>query len=146
MRLSREQGIEIAHAHASAEKRGDLAATLATLDPEPVYEFQPSGRVIRGMHSVRAYYENFFRSFQPKIASFELRSEWVTDEGLGQEFWIDVRTPEGPVERHCVMGILLFGERGLAGERIWASDRLLSLMVGEVYARAERTALAGGAQ
>lgn len=144
MRLSREKGIEIAHAHADAEARGDLAATLATLDPEPVYEFQPGGRTIRGMEPVRAYYDNFFKSFQPKIASFELRSEWVTDEGLGQEFWLDVRTPEGSVERHCVMGILLFGERGLAGERIWASDRLLSLMVGEVYERAQRLPRAGG--
>ena len=135
--------IEIAHRHAAAEASGDLAATLATLDPEPLYEFQPAGLVLRGLPAVRVYYEHFFSTFQPTIAAYELRSEWVNDEGLGQEYWIELRLPDGGSERHAVVGILLFGAEGLAGERIYASDRLLRAMFGPAHALAEPIAGSG---
>lgn len=137
MTRSREELVEVAHRHAAAEAGGDLAGTLATLDPDPVYEFEPAGLLLRGLPAVKAYYEHFFATFQPRIAGYELRGEWLNDEGLGQEYWIDLRTPAGGVERHAVIGILLFGERGLRGERIYASDRMLRTMFGPAYALAE---------
>ena len=39
-----EQALAVAHAHAAAEALGDLTTTLATLDDDPVYEFQPAAR------------------------------------------------------------------------------------------------------
>jgi hypothetical protein len=138
---SREEWIEIAHRHAAAEAEDDLAGTLATLDPDPVYEFEPVGLVLRGMPAVRTYYEHFFATFEPRIAGFTLRSEWVTDEGLGQEYWIDLRLPDGGTQREAVVGILLFGEQGLRGERIYASDSMLRTMLGPAHGLARpRTA------
>jgi hypothetical protein len=134
---SREELVAIAHRHAAAEAEGDLAGTLATLDPDPAYEFEPAGLLLRGLPAVKVYYEHFFATFQPLIAGYELRGEWLNDEGLGQEYWIDLRTPMGGVERHAVIGILLFGERGLRGERIYASDRMLRTMFGPAWALAE---------
>jgi hypothetical protein len=134
---TREELIAIAHRHAAAEADGDLAGTLATLDPDPVYEFEPAGLLLRGLPAVRTYYEHFFATFQPRIAGYELRSEWQNDEGLGQEYWIDLRTPEGGTERHAVIGILLFGREGLRGERIYASDRMLRTMFGPAFTLAE---------
>jgi hypothetical protein len=134
---SREELIAVARAHAAAEARDDLAATLATLDPEPVYELQPVGRVLRGMAAARRYYEHFFPRFRPLVAGYELRGEWVTDEGLGQEYVITLRVPGGGSERHAVIGILTFGARGLAGERVYASERLLRLMFGPAYEKSE---------
>jgi hypothetical protein len=96
----REELIEIARSHAAAEGRNDLDVTLATLEGEPVYELQPVGRVLRGKVAARAYYDHFFAHFRPLVQGFELRGEWVTDEGVGQEYVIAVRTPEGSVERH----------------------------------------------
>ncbi len=129
----REEMIELAHAHAAAEGSGDLDATLATLEPDPVYELQPEGRALRGMEAVRRYYEHFFTQFQPMVEGYELRSEWVTDEGVGQEYIIHVRLPDGRREDHAIIGILVFGKRRLAGERLWAGERLLRLMMGPVY-------------
>jgi len=134
---SREELIAIAHRHAAAEANGDLAGTLATLDPEPVYEFEPAGLLLRGLPAVKTYYEHFFATFQPLIAGYELRGEWLNDEGLGQEYWIDLRAPEGGTERHAVIGILLFGDQGLRGERIYASDRMLRTMFGPAFPLAE---------
>jgi hypothetical protein len=123
----------IARAHAAAEGRNDLAATLATLEPEPLYELQPVGRVMRGMAAARCYYEHFFAHFRPLVVDHALRGEWVTGEGLGQEYTITLAAPDGRVERHPVIGILTFGERALSGERVYASERLLRLMFGPAF-------------
>jgi hypothetical protein len=132
--MSRDEKVQVALAHAAAESDGDLERTLATLDPEPVYELQPVGLEVRGMDGARAYYEYFFANFLPLVESYELRSEWLNDEGLGQEYVMMVRDPaSGEVRPHPIIGILLFGETGLAGERLYASDALLELMFGPVY-------------
>jgi hypothetical protein len=129
--VSREQKVQVALAHAAAEAGNDLAATLATLDPEPVYELQPVGLELRGMDGAKAYYEYFFPNFMPLVESYEMRSEWVNDEGLGQEYVIMVRDPaSGQVRPHHIIGILVFGQSGLAGERLYASEQLLKLMFG----------------
>ena len=137
MGLSREELVAIAHRHAAAEAEGDLAATLATLEPDPVYEFEPAGLLLRGLPAVKVYYEHFFETFQPLIAGYELRGEWLNDEGLGQEYWIDLHVPGGGTQRNAVIGILLFGKQGLTGERIYASDRMLRTMFGPAFALAE---------
>jgi hypothetical protein len=129
----REEMIELAHSHSAAEGSGDLATTLATLEAEPVYELQPAGLLLRGMDAVRRYYEYFFTEFQPLVESYDLRSEWITDEGVGQEYLIHLRLPDGRREHHGIIGILLFGKTKLAGERLWAGERLLHLMMGPVY-------------
>jgi hypothetical protein len=134
---TREQMMEIAHRHAAAEANGDLATTMGTLDPNPVYEFQPAGLLLRGLPAVRTYYEHFFKTFQPMIAGYDLRGEWVNDEGLGQEYRIHLRKPDGGTETHAVIGILLFGETGLSGERLYASDRMLRIMFGPAWDLAE---------
>jgi hypothetical protein len=132
---ARDDQLAAAHAHAAAEGSGDLAGTLGTLDPNPRFELLPIGVVLEGAELIGAYYEHFFAHFQDKVAGFSLRSEWITDEGLGQEYQIMVRTPEG-TRRFDVIGILLFGEGGrLAGERIYASDELFRLMIGPVLER-----------
>lgn len=132
----REDMIELAHAHAAAEGSGDLEMTLKTLEDEPIYELQPQGRVLRGMDSVRSYYQHFFDKFQPLVEGYEMRSEWINEEGLGQEYIIHIRPPHGRPEDHAIIGILLFGKTKLAGERLWAGERLLRLMMGPVYDRA----------
>jgi hypothetical protein len=133
---SREKMIELARRHATSEGAGDLADTLATLEPDPVYELWPVGRAFRGMKAARVFYEHFFTSFQPLIAGYELLREWVTDEGVGQEYRIDLRFPDGREESHRVIGVLSFGRDALSGERVWASERLLQLMFGPAYEQA----------
>jgi len=128
-----EQAIAVAHAHAAAEASGDLTTTLATLNDDPVYEFQPVGRMFRGKDIARRYYEHFFAHFSPLTESFQIRGEWSTSEGLGQEYTVWLRRPDGTRERHEIIGILLFGPSGLAGERIYSSERLLRLMLGPIY-------------
>ena len=132
----RQEMIDLAHAHAAAEGSGDIDATLKTLEPDPVYELQPAGLFLRGMEAIRRYYGHFFTNFSPLVESYDLRSEWVTEEGLGQEYMIHLRLPDGSREHHAIIGILLFGKTALCGERLWAGERLLRLMMGPVYGSA----------
>ena len=130
---TREELVAIALAHARSETGDDVDLTLSTLEPDPVYELQPVGRVMRGMPAARRYYEHFFAHFRPLVRGVELRSEWITDAGVGQEYVISLATPDRGPERHHVIGILTFGEEALSGERVYASERLLRLMFGPAY-------------
>jgi hypothetical protein len=144
MRADREALIAVAKRHAQAEADGDLATTLATLEDAPVYELATAGISFRGKQAARTYYEHFFGTFQPWIAGFELANQWVTDEGVGEEYWLEVAPPGAPRERHRIIGILVFGETKLAGERLYASERLLRVMLGPAYAIAEQQTAALG--
>jgi SnoaL-like domain len=125
--------VAVAHAHADAEGRGDIETTMATLDDEPVYELQPIGRTLRGRAAARAYYEHFFSHCQPRIRDYELRSEFVSDEGVLQEYTLDIENSDGSTSQHAIIGILTFGANGkLSGERIYASDELIQFMFGPV--------------
>jgi hypothetical protein len=128
--------VEVARAHANAEAMGDLDGTLSTLDGDPVYELLPMGVVLRGAEFVRAYYERFFTECMPRIVGYELRSEWVMDDGLGQEYRVEIDTPDGP-QRHDILGILTFGAHGrLSGERLYASDEFLRFLFGPLLREA----------
>ena len=127
--------VATARAHADAEGAGDMEGTMNTLGADPVYELLPIGRILRGRDAARAYYEHFFANFAPRIAGYTMRAEWVTEEGLGQEYPVFIDEPEGR-RRFDIIGILVFGEDGtLAGERIYASDELFTMMVGPLMER-----------
>ena len=133
MVLSRAEMIDIAHAHSAAEADGNLEATLATLDDDPVYELQPVGLTFSGGAAVRTYYEYFFKSFMPRTLGSSRRGEWVGDDAVTEEYEIELTMPDGKVEHHSIIGILVFGQKGLAGERVWASERLLRVLFGPAY-------------
>jgi SnoaL-like domain len=125
--------VAVALAHAAAEAAGDLDETMATLDDDPVYELLPRGVVLRGRDAARRYYEHFFANVMPHVAGFDLRSEWVTDEGVLQEYTLYVDGLGAPGTGHSIIGILTFGTNGkLSGERLYASDALLEFMFGPV--------------
>jgi hypothetical protein len=136
----REAMVAVAHAHAAAEAEADIEGTMATLGDDPVYELQPIGLTLRGRAAAQAYYEHFFADFLPRVTGYDLRSEWVTDEGLGQEYVMYVRNEDGTSTRHPIIGILTFGvDDKLSGERLYASNELLEMMFKPVLDQATPT-------
>jgi SnoaL-like domain len=135
----RDERIDLAHAHAKAEADGDIDATLATLEDDPVYELLPMGLTFRGRPAARRYYEHFFGVFRPTAVGSTLRNEWAGDQGVAQEYLIDLRSADGRIEQYPVLAILTFGERALSGERLYAGEQLLRLMFGPVFEEAAST-------
>lgn len=119
-------------AHAEAEGSGDLAGCLGTLVPDPLYEFFPLNRRMRGGAVVRRFYEQFFERVAPMTVGYELLSQRVDATGVAQEYSIWLRM-DGGVEHFRVLGVLTANEDGslLTGEQVWASERYVRSLVGE---------------
>jgi hypothetical protein len=131
--LSRAQLTAIAHRHGQAEAALDLPAILDTLDPEPVYEFFPVGLGFRGAQAARRWYHVFVNEFMPRVTHSALHGEWIGDSGVAQEYSVQVRGDDGRIRSHRIVGILVFGETGLKGERIYAAEELLRLLAGSMW-------------
>src|SRR4029077_8996878 len=114
-----------------------MATTMATLEDDCVYEFQPSRRGLRGKALGERYYEDFLNNRNMPMDCYDMRNEWVTDDGLGQEYVIEVTLADGSHRTYNIVGILTFGKEKLSGERLYASDEFLDLLVGPIYAEAE---------
>jgi hypothetical protein len=134
-KLSQAQLIAIAHRHGQAEAAQDLPAILATLDAEPVYEFFPVGLGFRGAEATRRWYAAFVNEFMPRVLHSTLHGEWIGDSGVAQEYSVQVRADDGSIGTHHIVGILMFGETGLSGERIYAAEDLLRLLAGSTWSQ-----------
>jgi hypothetical protein len=128
--------IDIAHRHAAAEAAADLEGTLSTLEGEPVYELFPVGLQLRGMERVRRYYEYFFAQVLPQTLGYALRTEWVNERGLLEEYDITCSV-DGLEQTFRVLSILKFGERALSGERLYADERFLRFLFGPLWREME---------
>jgi hypothetical protein len=127
--------VELGHRHAQLEAERKLEPLMETLVPHAVYEFHPMGLSMRGSVSVRRYYEQLLGRFMTWVRGYELLDEWANEGSVAQEYDIQVQVDGGPVETHRVVGIL-FHEPGtdlLGGERVYGGERIVRLMVGELY-------------
>lgn len=123
---------EIGHRHATAEGSGTLEELMATLAPDPVYEFHPLGKGMRGADIVRRFYTQFFERYTKINDGYQLIAEWVSHDGVAQEYDIWLRV-DGAREHHRVVGILTPNEDGtlLTGERVFADDLYVRRLVGD---------------
>ena len=128
---NRDRMLELGRHHAEVETRGDIDATMATLIDEPVYEFYPAGLRLTGSAGVRRYYEHLCREFIGHVEA-TLIDEWLSEGALAQEYDVALDR-DGVREVHRVIGVLVHAEGTdkMLGERIYASDRCLRLMVGD---------------
>lgn len=126
----------IAHRHSAAEAAGDLAGTMATLEDEPVYELYPVGLQLRGMDLARRYYEYFFAEVLPRTVGFTLRTEWINELGVLQEYDVVCKV-DGAEKTFRVLGILKFGRNALSGERLYADEEFLRLLFGPLWSELE---------
>jgi hypothetical protein len=118
--------------HAQLEARRDLEGVMATLVAEPEYEFWPAGLRMSGAAQVRRYYEHLFSWFIPRTISHELIAQWASVSAVAQEYRIDLDI-DGARESHRVVGILYATGPLLGGERVYASERCMRRMVGDLF-------------
>ena len=128
--------LKLGHLHADLEARRELDPLMATLVPEPSYEFYPLGLGMSGGERVRRYYEHFFEHFMQTIVDTALIDEWANPQAVVQEYDIAVEV-DGVRETHRVVGILFAEESPggmlLGGERVFASERCVRQMAGPLF-------------
>ncbi len=124
--------LELGRLHARLEAERKLEPLLGTLVSEPVYEFYPLAKRMAGGEQVRRYYRQFLESFMAKVVGSELLEEWVNEGSVAQEYDITVDV-DGAHETHRVLGVLHASGNLLGGERIYGSERVIRLMLGEMF-------------
>lgn len=124
--------IELGHRHARLEAEKQLEPLMETMVDEPIYEFHPLGRMMRGGNRVKRYYTQFMARFMETIIGYELLDEWANERSVVQEYDITVDTGQGP-ETHRVVGILFAEGELLGGERVYGSERICRMMLGELF-------------
>ena len=126
------QMAELGMRHSTLEAQGRLEPLLETLVEDPVYEFHPIGLGMRGGDPVRRFYTQFCERFLPMRHGYELISQWVSESSVAQEYDVSLRV-DGRVEQHRVLGVLYASGGLLGGERVYASERFIRLMTGELF-------------
>lgn len=129
--------VELADEHVRTETRGELEACLETIEEDCVYELHPMGVVVRGRDAMRKAYGNLQQVFQPSVIKTELRARWTADDHIGQEYRITLPDATGTVRTFSVVGLLMFGDELLSGERIYAHDDFHRLCYGPVVDECE---------
>jgi hypothetical protein len=125
--------------HAEAERRFDLEATLATLAPDPVFEFHPDGRRIVGTEAARAMYASFLPTWEALEAKGRLeflvpRGVWFHHDTRMREEVAVVRDADGAARTFCFVVGVSVGDDGIRGERFYGSPVLLEALMGAHYA------------
>lgn len=126
--------IGVASRHALTESGQDLDAIMATMEGEPTYQYFPVGRSFTGFEKTRRLYRHFIDDVQPRIAKYHVISESVGPQGVVQEYDIQIRLiGEAELSWHRIMAILVFGEQGLTGERMYSDEALFRTLTGPIW-------------
>ena len=131
--LTAGEASKLAHEHAEAEANPDLEKLMATLVAEPVFEFHPPGGSLRGGEQIRRHYTQFLANFMPLVESTRLMGEWGDASATVQEYTLAIRSDGGEVETHRVVAVLYMSGTRMGGERIYGSEMVIRLMLGELY-------------
>jgi hypothetical protein len=113
-----------------------METTLATMEDEPFYELFPVGLRATGKAFARRFYTHYFSSFLPRMVTVEGARpprRWQLDEGVLVETDMGLRADDGSVEVFAVAALILVGDTGVVGERVYADERLLQAMFGPAY-------------
>ncbi len=128
--------LELATRHARVESQKHLDELMDTLVAEPVYEFLAQGLMLRGGARVRRYYQQFFDDYMSQITGGQRLGQWGDETAIAREDAIVIAGRNGP-EVHRVMSVLFAEGDRLGGERIYASDRVVQMMAGEMFGELE---------
>ncbi len=123
---------ELATRHARVESQRRLEELMETLVDEPLYEFLAQGLQLRGGARVRRYYQQFFEGYMSRVTGGRRLGQWGDERAVVREDEIEVEGSGGP-EVHRIMSILYVEGDRLGGERIYASDHVVRMMVGEMF-------------
>ena len=124
--------------HAGAEAEEDVGRVLATLCPNPRFEFFPMRQQIAGWANVEAFYRTQYGKFAPKVKGYEVIGEWTNEIAAVQEYVIDV-DEDGAARRYHVISMMPADEASgrLRGERLYCDDGFVYALLGPLVSLLE---------
>ena len=134
--LDRDEVEELARTHAEYEDGGDIDALMGTLVEEPIYEFHPLRVQLRGADAVRRYYERVRREYTPLVKDATLVELIGGTSAAVIEYAIRLEL-DGELAHERLVAVMPVQGHRFGGERIYSSERVLRLLLGEMLEEAE---------
>jgi hypothetical protein len=131
--------LALCHEHADAEAEFDTDRILATLAPEPRYEFFPVATVVTGRDVVERFYRHQYPEFAKRVTGYQLLGEWANEHAAIQEYVIEVgEVGDGTSGFHVLSMMPVDKDTGLlAGERLYCGEGFLRALLGPFFDLAE---------
>jgi hypothetical protein len=129
--LSATEVEELAQTHAYHEDRGEFEPLLRTLTSDAVYQFCPLGVQLEGVDAVLRYYERVERHYSPLVEQSRVEMFVASESAAAIEYALQLRLDGGRVDDRLVVVLPVRG-RLFSGERIYSSERVLRLLLGEM--------------
>ncbi len=126
----------LARAHSDLEERGEFSDLLKTLVDDPIYEYHPLGVQLEGAEAVHRYYERVQREYNPHVVSSALIGLVSGASAAVLEYAVRLRLGSEIVDERLIAVMPVRGDL-FGGERIYSSDRVLRLLLGEMLAEAK---------
>ncbi|WP_176593249.1 MULTISPECIES: hypothetical protein [Sphingobium] len=115
--LTKEQMLDILLRHDAAEARGDLDAVMATVSPNPFYEFHPAGITLDTVEAVRELYRTALPGYVQLLANAKQLDFWTNDTSCAAEFEFLIPLESGEYHRARLFVIIEFDGDLLQTER-----------------------------
>ena len=128
-----ESVLALCHEHAAAETELDMARVLATLTPDPRFEYFPLGKALAGWDKVERFYLEQYPRFVRRVVGFELLDEWANARAALQEYVISVGDGENGSYHVVSMMPVDQGSELLIGERLYCDDAFVRVLLGPLY-------------
>jgi hypothetical protein len=122
---------------ANAERAGDVDAVLRVFIPEPVIEFFPIGRRLKGRDQVGRFYSQMMSRFLPLVVGVEPGISISDGDQFAKEQQLTLRSEGDDVTYRMVVFSGVRDGR-LWGQRYYSSDGFIRLLVGDLLDSAER--------
>jgi hypothetical protein len=129
-----EAVLAVAREHAAAEALGDIDRTLATLCPDPIFEFYPSRLTIGGRDTIETFYREQYPRFAAKVTAAEVFGEWSNDDTAIQEYQVEIAGDDGPETYRVLSMAPMTADGTMAGERLYCDEGFLRHLLGPLFA------------
>jgi hypothetical protein len=126
-RFTPEQLTKIAKPHVVAEAERDLEATMATVGPDPYWEYHPMGIALVDREAVRVQYELVFENILPYIVSQTERSRTYGDDYylVEQKYRFNF---EGEESDSYFTAMVTVDDSHVVGERVYNAGPLVAVL------------------
>jgi hypothetical protein len=125
--LTHEKMLELLQTHSSREYARDLDGTMATVGPDPLWEFHPLGLRLTTRDAVREAYRLQFEHLFPHLAGATERTRAYGDDFIVAEQVIRL-DQEGRQSDSCMTALLAFDDRYVTSERVYVSGPLTDVL------------------
>jgi hypothetical protein len=129
------KALALCHEHATAEAAGEIDRVLATMVPEPLFEFFPIAGSLLGNEQIERFYREHYPRFTERVTGYEMLHEWTNEAGALQEYRVDVDAGVGGKVTYWVMSMMPVDDASglLTGERVYSDEGFVRDLLGPMY-------------